>query len=377
MFVERLVQVSAISVVAIFAVLAAAVVLDVIPGNSLFEEAEPAEIAQAHRTPEGRDVERKARSGPVIRVINAGTVDEDPTRHADAVAALERASREPAAIVTDDDDLTPTGSYADWYSAKLKTYRTVCVRMCDGAITPISFATSQDRLALDALRCRKSCGSPAKLYVQKNPSSDIEGLVDLEGKPYASLATAFKFRTSYDDACTCRPHAWQSIAQARHRLFEIQSRLRNGRQVVQGRLAVIRSAAFRSLPVAVAARAPQSAIVTGSAGGQLPVGPAGDQVAAAEQVEPETVAPSRLKSSRKASGQRKSKAAALAKAKAARAKAEDAALLVLFGPSETTATGKPNKLSSVVLPLDSVVKSAASTRRYDGNDWRISAYEPL
>src|SRR5215467_7410334 len=38
------------------------------------------------------------------------------------------------------------------------TYRTLCVRLCDGFYFPISFAVPASSLERDAERCRASCG---------------------------------------------------------------------------------------------------------------------------------------------------------------------------------------------------------------------------
>ena len=37
------------------------------------------------------------------------------------------------------------------------TYRTVCVRLCDGSFYPISFSTTPDNFARDEAQCRSSC----------------------------------------------------------------------------------------------------------------------------------------------------------------------------------------------------------------------------
>lgn len=408
--VERVAKASVIAGATVLCVLAASALSDFDTAPALFEPSGTLEKQAVVRTERKvlprRTADRKTPAEPVLRVINAGTVNVDPIRHDEMVAAMARESAEPADAVTDDDDLTPTGTYADWYPAKRKTFRTVCVRTCDGAITPISFATTQDRLALDALRCRKSCGSPSKLYIQRNPSDGAEGLVDLDGKPYTQLSTAFKFRTSYDEACTCRPHAWQSTAQARHRLFGIQTRQRHGRHVALSRLAEIKSAAFKTTRVAMArsrsgisrsAVALESDIVTGSNDvmGSLdtltkrPAGPAGAALTRADGALPlslvdlDEVTTGDPKPLRKAMAKPKGKAAkaravALAKAKAARVKKLDAdALIVMFGSGAADDLEKSAKWNSSAKSSKSAVRSAGSTRRYDGNDWRISFYEPM
>jgi Protein of unknown function (DUF2865) len=92
------------------------------------------------------------------------------------------------------------------------TYRTVCVRLCDGYYWPISFATHEARFARDSATCTKSCGAPAALYYYPNPGGEPEDMVSLQGVPYKSLGTAFLFRTRYDADCKCRPHPWEGEA---------------------------------------------------------------------------------------------------------------------------------------------------------------------
>jgi hypothetical protein len=99
------------------------------------------------------------------------------------------------------------------------TYRTVCVRLCDGYFFPISFATTPENFARDADACNARCGSPARLYVYPNPGGEPEQMVGLDGKPYSALKSAFLFRTNYDAACTCKPQPWSQEALARHRAF--------------------------------------------------------------------------------------------------------------------------------------------------------------
>ena len=102
---------------------------------------------------------------------------------------------------------------------RASSYRTVCVRLCDGYFFPISFATTPERFAHDAAACQSRCGSPAKLYVYPNPGGEPEQMVDTDGKPYSALKSAFLFRTHYDAACTCKPQPWSQEALARHRAY--------------------------------------------------------------------------------------------------------------------------------------------------------------
>jgi Protein of unknown function (DUF2865) len=92
-----------------------------------------------------------------------------------------------------------------YYSAG-GTYRTLCVRTCDGYYFPISFSTTSDRFQDDAQICASMCpGSEAMLYYYPNPGGGPEDMVSINGEPYSALPTAFKYRTSLEASCTCKP----------------------------------------------------------------------------------------------------------------------------------------------------------------------------
>jgi hypothetical protein len=99
------------------------------------------------------------------------------------------------------------------------TYRTLCVRLCDGFYFPISFATTQSKFAEDAKRCERQCPTHSRLYVYRNPGEDVEEMVGLDGTPYAMLPTAFRFRSGYVADCTCHGNPWDAEAIARHRSY--------------------------------------------------------------------------------------------------------------------------------------------------------------
>jgi hypothetical protein len=126
----------------------------------------------------------------------------------------ERADEEPSWWDDDEEERPPerTGFNSG-------TYRTVCVRLCDGFFFPISFATTPENFSRDSDSCNARCGSPARLYVYPNPGGEPEQMVGLDGKPYSALKSAFLFRTNYDAACTCKAQPWSQEALARHRAF--------------------------------------------------------------------------------------------------------------------------------------------------------------
>ena len=103
----------------------------------------------------------------------------------------------------------------------LATYRTLCVRLCDGYYFPISFATPHERLAGDADACESSCGAEARLFIYANPGGDVAEMTDLEGAPYTRLPTAFLYRTEYIPSCKCQPHPWEAEARQRHKSYAL------------------------------------------------------------------------------------------------------------------------------------------------------------
>jgi hypothetical protein len=106
------------------------------------------------------------------------------------------------------------------------TFRTMCVRLCDGYYWPVSFATSKDNFARDEQACLKSCSGSVGLYYYPNPGGALDDMVDLRGQPYKSLGTAFVYRTTYDPHCKCRPHPWEGAAIERHKDYTRQSQVR-------------------------------------------------------------------------------------------------------------------------------------------------------
>lgn len=99
------------------------------------------------------------------------------------------------------------------------TYRTVCVRMCDGFFVPISFSTRRDNFQQDRAKCRATCGDDARLFFHRNPGEAIEDAVDLSGRPYNHLPNAFRFRKTRVEGCACRPPPWSEAEVARHQSY--------------------------------------------------------------------------------------------------------------------------------------------------------------
>src|SRR4051794_34941137 len=85
------------------------------------------------------------------------------------------------------------------------TYRTVCVRSCDGAYFPISFATVPARFPDDERTCKNLCpAAEATLYAYRNPGEDMNQAVSISGQPYSAMPNAFRYRNEFVPSCSCK-----------------------------------------------------------------------------------------------------------------------------------------------------------------------------
>lgn len=85
------------------------------------------------------------------------------------------------------------------------SYRTMCVRLCDGYYFPVSFSTLASRFQDDEIKCKDQCAAPAELFIYKNPGEDVEQMVSLGGEPYNNLKNAWRHRKDYVKGCSCKP----------------------------------------------------------------------------------------------------------------------------------------------------------------------------
>jgi hypothetical protein len=89
--------------------------------------------------------------------------------------------------------------------AQSGTYRTVCVRSCDGAYFPISFATVPGRFPDDEKTCKALCpAAEATLYSYRNPGEDMNQAVSINGQAYSSSPNAFRYRQEFNPSCACK-----------------------------------------------------------------------------------------------------------------------------------------------------------------------------
>jgi hypothetical protein len=85
------------------------------------------------------------------------------------------------------------------------TYRTICVRLCDGYFFPVSFSTLPNYFDRDQEICQQKCAAPAELYYHQNPGAGMDQAVSHKTKlAYTSLRTAFRYRKEMISGCSCK-----------------------------------------------------------------------------------------------------------------------------------------------------------------------------
>lgn len=86
-----------------------------------------------------------------------------------------------------------------------QTYRTVCVRLCDGYYFPVSFSTLPNHFTQDAEACSSKCAAPAELFYYPNPGGTIDQAVALNSQEaYPKLKFAFRYRKEVVNGCSCK-----------------------------------------------------------------------------------------------------------------------------------------------------------------------------
>ena len=141
-------------------------------------------------------------------------------RQSGGVSHLTSASTTPVTSAprasTDDPENDPAAMF---HSGNGNTYKTYCVRLCDGFFWPVSFSTTPNRFDADAETCQAACGSPTRLFVHPIPGGGPATMVSQEGLPYTALKSAFLFRTRYDAQCRCQAQPWDEASKDRHKLY--------------------------------------------------------------------------------------------------------------------------------------------------------------
>jgi len=109
----------------------------------------------------------------------------------------------------------PKGPANKFGSLPFATYRTLCVRLCDGYYFPISFSTLQNHFQRDAELCSKQCAAPAELFYHENPGGAVEQMKSVgTQEPYIGLRSAFRYRKEYVPGCSCKQAEYNPALEA-------------------------------------------------------------------------------------------------------------------------------------------------------------------
>lgn len=134
-------------------------------------------------------------------------------RSLSAEAGTGPAFTAPRARVSPQPKRAPIAPQSRWGNAG-SSYRTMCVRLCDGFYYPVSEASKPASFPADEARCQSSCGAPAKLFYMPGADTEPEQMLSLSGERYRDLANAFRYRNEYDVTCSCQPLPWSPAGKA-------------------------------------------------------------------------------------------------------------------------------------------------------------------
>lgn len=119
--------------------------------------------------------------------------------------AQRRGPSNPFSSLWQDEESTPSGRGSDFGALPFATYRTICVRLCDGYFFPVSFSTLQTNFDRDGEECQNKCAAPAELFYYQNPGGTVDQAISARSQtPYTTLKTAFRYRKEYVQGCSCK-----------------------------------------------------------------------------------------------------------------------------------------------------------------------------
>ncbi len=101
------------------------------------------------------------------------------------------------------------------------SYRTLCVRSCDGYYFPISTVTTRGNFARDDAVCQSLCPQ-AMLYAHSSGSESENMYRVVDGRSYKELETAFVYRKAYNPACTCTFEAKMIVSADGQELIDVE-----------------------------------------------------------------------------------------------------------------------------------------------------------
>ena len=117
----------------------------------------------------------------------------------------DQARRREGSGVWQDEEAVGTNTWNPQGGNGATTYRTICVRSCDGFYFPVSFSTLPSHFPQDAEVCGQKCAAPSELYYYPNPGGSVDQSVALASQePYVKQKFAFRYRKEYVSGCSCK-----------------------------------------------------------------------------------------------------------------------------------------------------------------------------
>lgn len=118
---------------------------------------------------------------------------------------VDQARRRDGGGMWQDEETLGNSTWTPHGNSGVATYRTLCVRLCDGYYFPVSFSTLPSHFAQDAEACTSRCAAPTELYYYPNPGGAVDQSVALTTQePYTKLRVAFRYRKEYVNGCSCK-----------------------------------------------------------------------------------------------------------------------------------------------------------------------------
>ncbi len=116
-----------------------------------------------------------------------------------------RGLNNPFSSLWQDEDSGTGGRGNEFGALPFATYRTVCVRLCDGYYFPVSFSTLKNHFERDVEICQSKCAAPTELFYHQNPGGSMEQAMSVRNQtPYTNLKSAFRYRKEYVQGCSCK-----------------------------------------------------------------------------------------------------------------------------------------------------------------------------
>lgn len=121
-----------------------------------------------------------------------------------------RRDRNPFSALWGEEDESPRSRPNQFGNLPFATYRTLCVRLCDGYYFPVSFSTLPNHFQRDSDVCQSQCAAPAELFYHQNPGGAVEQMVSVQSQqPYIGLKSAWRYRKEFVQGCSCKAAEYQ------------------------------------------------------------------------------------------------------------------------------------------------------------------------